>query len=398
MKIAYFDCFAGASGDMILGALLDAGLSLDALNAELGKLPLSGYQLSAQRAQRGPIAGTQVIITTPTDEHGRSLDQILGLIGSSDLSEETKEQSAAIFQRLGAAEAKVHGIPVEEVHFHELGAMDTILDIVGAVSGLHLLGVEAVFASPFPTGTGTVRSAHGVLPVPAPATLELLAMARAPLQPSADASLGELVTPTGAAIITTLASFQQPRMSLERVGYGVGAREIAALPNVLRLWLSQAIEPEHERDILLLQTNIDDMNPELYGYVMERLFDRGAYDVWFTPIQMKKNRPATMLSVLAPAAAEGTVVETILRETSTLGVRVQRVNRHVAKRDVLQFESSLGQARVKLKFLGEAILGVAPEYEDCHRLALEHGLPLQEVYRIVASEARTKHLGNGAER
>jgi hypothetical protein len=325
------------------------------------------------------------------------LHQILGLIANSSLPVETKEQSANIFRRLGEAEAKVHGIPIEEVHFHELGAVDTIVDIVGAVSGLRLLGIEAIFASPLPTGAGTVRSAHGTLPLPAPATLELLALAHAPLQPSADLSLGELLTPTGAAIITTLATFQQPRMYLERVGYGVGSREIAAIPNMLRLWLGEAIEPEHRQDLLLLQTNIDDMNPELYGYVMERLFDRGALDVWFTPIQMKKNRPATMLSVLAPAEVEGMMVETILRETSTLGIRVQKVDRHEAKRDVLQFESSLGPVRVKLKLLGEAIVGVAPEYEDCRRLALKRGLPLQEVYRLVAVEARAKHLGKTRE-
>jgi len=376
---------------MILGALLDADLSLDALNAELNKLPLTGYEIVVQRAHRGPIAGTQVMVQIASSQlQRRSLAQILSLISNSNLSEEIKEESTAIFQRLGQAEAKVHGISIEEVHFHELGAVDTIVDIVGAVCGLRLLGIEGVFSSPFPGSAGTVTSAHGVLPLPAPATLELLAMARAPLQPQADVLLGELLTPTGAAIITTLASFRQPRMYLERVGYGVGAREMEALPNVLRLWLGEAIEPERGSSLLLLQTNIDDMNPELYGYVMERLFERGAYDVWFTPIQMKKNRPATMLSVLALAEVEEAVLETIMSETSTLGVRVQRVDRHEAKRDVLEFESSLGQVRVKLKLLGENILGVAPEYEDCRRLALEHGLPLQEVYRVVASEARAR--------
>ncbi len=391
MKIAYFDCFAGASGDMILGALLNAGLSLDALRAELGKLPLTGYEITAQRAHRGPIAGTQVTVQIASSQsQRRSLAEILSLISNSSLSEETREQSSAIFQRLGQAEAKVHGISIEDVHFHELGAVDTIVDIVGAVCGLRLLGIQGVFSSPFPGGAGTVTSSHGALPVPAPATLELLAMARAPLQTSADASWGELLTPTGAAVITTLASFQQPRMYLERVGYGVGAREMEALPNVLRLWLGEAIEPERGDSLVLLETNIDDMIPELYGYVMERLFERGAYDVWFTPIQMKKNRPATMLSVLTPAGAEAMVLETIMRETSTLGVRIQRVDRHEAKRDVLEFESSLGQVRVKLKVFGEAIVGVAPEYEDCRRLALERGLPLQEVYRTVATEARTK--------
>lgn len=387
MKIAYFDCFAGISGDMILGALVDGGLSVEALTTELAKLPLGGYQVVAQQAQRGALTGTQV--TVNLEERGpqrRSLAQILSLISSSDLPDRVKEQGIAIFKRLADAEAKVHRLPSDEVHFHEVGAVDAIVDILGAVIGLHLLGAEVIYASPLSYGGGTVSTSHGILPVPAPATLELLAMARAPLRPASDSSQGELVTPTGAAIITTLASFQQPTLILERIGYGVGAREIPTIPNVLRIWIGQGL-PSRDEGLLLLETNIDNMNPELYGYVLERLFERGACDVWFTPIQMKKNRPATMLSVLAPVEAEGAMIETILSETSTLGVRVLPVKRHESEREVIEVKTSLGAVAVKLKRMGGAILGIAPEFEICHRLALEHGLPLQEVYRIVASEA-----------
>lgn len=395
MKIAYFDCFAGAGGDMILGALVDAGLSIEALAAELSKLPLSGYRLSAQGAQREALGGTQVIVAL--DEavkapEQRSLGQILDLIAASSLPPRVREQGSAIFSRLAAAEAKVHRIPADAVHFHELGAVDAIVDVMGAVTALNLLGVEQVFASALPSGGGEVDTDHGTLPLPAPATLELLAMAKAPLRPFIDPTAGELVTPTAAAIITTLASFQQPSLILERIGYGVGARELANLPNMLRVWLGETATPK-ELGLLLLETNIDDMNPELYSYILERLFEHGACDVWLTPIQMKKNRPAVMLSVLAPHEAEGELVETILRETSTLGIRAHPVQRHELERGLVQVDTSLGKVGVKLKHFHDAPVSVAPEYEECRRLALEHGLPLQEVYRIVTLEASVALLG-----
>lgn len=380
MNIAYLDCFAGAGGDMLLGALIDIGLPLSELASELCKLPLTGYELRAEKAQCGPLTGTKVTVALAEaqEKEHRSLSQILDIIAASELPQPVKGQGARIFSRLAEAEAKVHGITVEEVHFHEVGAVDAIVDVMGVVLGFHLLGVEAVFASVLPLGYGTTDTAHGSLPLPAPATLELLAMSGAPVRPEAEA--GELVTPTAAAIITTLASFHCPPFTLQRIGYGVGAR------HVLRLWLGQTTEVTTP-ELLLLQTNIDDMNPELYGYVMERLFAQGALDVWFIPIQMKKNRPAVTLCVLASAQAEGALIETILRETSTLGVRVQAVGRRQAEREVVEIETSLGRAAVKLKRLQGSPVAVVPEYEDCRRLALEHSLPLQEVYRIVFSAA-----------
>lgn len=392
MRIGYFNCFSGVSGDMILGALLDAGLSLDSLTAELARLPLSGYRISAQPASRGVITGTQAIVAVDerAREH-RGIKDILSLVENSELSQRAKERSAIIFNRLATAEAKVHRVPIEEVHFHELGAIDAIVDVVGAVIGLELLGIEALFCSPLPAGSGTVQTEHGVIPVPAPATLELIATSSAPIQATPSPGLGELVTPTGAAIVTTLASFESPTLSLERIGYGVGSRELAAMPNVLPFWIGESTA--EERQLLLLETNIDDMSPELHGYVMEQLFEQGALDVWFTPIQMKKNRPAVMLSVLAPPEAEGKIVDTLLRETSTLGLRRQMVGRHESEREIVAFDSSLGRVMVKVKRFRGARIGLSPEFEDCRRLAQEHGLPLQDVYRIITAEASAQLLG-----
>ena len=389
MRIGYLDCFSGISGDMLLGAIIDAGLPLDSLLAELARLPLGGYRISAQRERRGIITGTRVMVIVEGGAPQRDLKKILNLIGRSDLSETVKQRSSLIFERLGAAEAKVHQVPIEKVHFHEVGAVDAIVDVVGAVLGLELLGIETLFSSPLPSGCGTVESEQGVIRIPAPATLELIAASAAPIRPTPSPELGELVTPTGAAIVTTLATFDRPSLSLERIGYGVGARELATMPNVLPLWVGQRSE---EQSLLLVETNIDDMSPELHGYIMELLLGRGALDVWFTPIQMKKNRPAVMLSVLAPAEAEGEMVETLFRETSTLGLRVNRVQRHECEREMLPFDSSLGRVMVKVKRFGGARVALSPEYEDCRRLAQQHSLPLHEVYRIVTTEASAKFL------
>lgn len=392
MKAAFFDCFAGASGDMILGALVDAGLPLADLAQALATLPMSGYELRAQSAKRGPIAGTKVdvVLEGGRRQPRRTLNDVLAIIAQGQLPPLVRERASAIFRRLAAAEGKAHGIPETEVHFHEVGAVDAIVDVTGAVLGLHLLGVEAVYASPLPAGDGMVRAAHGALPVPAPATLELMALAGAPLRPSpaGHENLGEMVTPTAAAILTTLATFRQPELTLERIGYGIGTREHPTLPNVLRLWLGQEVRTGATREVLLLETNIDDMNPEVYGYLLERLLEQGAYDVWFTPIQMKKNRPGTILSVLCSPERQTALLETVLRETSTLGVRIQTLRRQEAEREVVRMQTELGEVAVKLKRLGGQTVSVAPEYEDCRRLALQHKLPIREVYRRIEAAAR----------
>ena len=388
-SVAYLDCFSGVSGDMLLGALIDAGVEPDALRAELAKLPLTGYTLETSRTQRAGLAATQAgVRLEEAKQPHRGLADIVALIDASELPAADKERGAAVFRRLAAAEARVHGVEVDAVEFHEVGAVDAIVDVMGAVAGLRLLGVEQLACSPLPAGGGVARSAHGELPVPAPATLELLAEAGAPFAAGPDAAV-ELVTPTGAAIVCELATFARPAMAVRAVGYGAGARDTEGRPNVLRLWLGEALAGR-PATMLLVETNIDDMSPELFAYAQERLFEAGAADVWFAPVQMKKNRPGVMLSVLCSIASEDAVVDVLLRETSTLGVRVREVVRHEAERESLEFESSLGPAAVKVKRLPGRPPSIAPEYEACARLARERGLPLPEVYRLVAEEARAR--------
>ncbi|MDP2661129.1 MAG: nickel pincer cofactor biosynthesis protein LarC [Dehalococcoidia bacterium] len=391
MKAAYFDCFAGASGDMILGALLDAGLTLESLTSGLAHLPLEDYRIRSQPARRGAISGTQALVEVGKEQRF-SPDDILGLLASSSLPAPVKEQATLIFLRLAAAEAHIHGhLHGAEVPFHEVGAVDAVVDVVGSVLGLHLLGVQKVFAAPFPSGGGMVESSHGTLPIPAPATLELIASSGAPVRPTRLGGLPqvEMVTPTGAAILTTLAAFQEPALRLERVGYGIGARDLGAFPNVLPLWLGDTVEDTGGK-LYLLETNIDDCSPEVLGYVMERLLAQGAKDAWFTPIQMKKNRPAVMVSALVAGDTQTAAIQTLLAETSTLGVRVQTIRRHEAQREQMRFSTSLGEVRVKIKKLAGEVTGVYPEFDDCRRLSLERDLPLQEVYRIIEREAREK--------
>ena len=393
-SIAYLDCFSGISGDMLLGALVDAGLAPDELRAELAKLPLTGYRLDSEKTQRAGLAATQVTVVLEeaaqasprsVETTHRRLPDILALIEGSGLPAEDKERGGRVFRALAQAEAQVHGTEPDAVEFHEVGAVDAIVDVMGAVAGLRLLDIETLYCSPLPAGGGTARGAHGELPVPAPATLALLAQAGAPIAGNPDGEI-ELVTPTGAAIATTLARFERPAMTVRAVGYGAGAREVAERPNVLRLWLGEPLA-SRAATMLLIETNIDDMNPELYAYAQERLFEAGAADVWYTPIQMKKNRPGILLSVLCSVDREAEIAVLLLSETSTLGLRVQEVARHEAERETLEFQSSLGPAAVKVKRLPKQPPAVAPEYEACARLARERRMPLAEVYRIVQAEA-----------
>jgi uncharacterized protein (TIGR00299 family) protein len=389
-KVAYFDCFSGCSGDMVLGALIDAGLPLKMLEKGLGSLAVQGYKLSAKKVRRSTVTATKltVIMNETEAQPARSLEDILKLIGASKLPKKVKNTASAIFQRLGEAESRIHGVPLGKVHFHEIGAVDSIIDIVGVAFGLDVLKIERFSSSPLPLGSGTISTAHGILPVPAPATLRLIAMANAPIVDFRKQPQAELVTPTGAAIVTTLASFDRPGMTIEKVGYGAGTKDFEAWPNVMRIWIGEEIEPAGSEDLVLLETNIDDMNPEIYGYLMERLFTVQALDVWFTPIQMKKNRPAVMLSVLAPRHAEFDLTQTIMRETSTLGIRVSPAFRHIAEREIVEFDSALGHTKAKVKrFMGD-ILSIHPEYEECRRIALKRNVSLQEVYRIIETEAR----------
>jgi uncharacterized protein (TIGR00299 family) protein len=387
-KVVYLDCNSGASGDMILAALVDAGLPLAALRRELASLPLRGYRLYARRVHRGGLAATQVRVAVSGRQPARTLADITAIIDGSSLPVEDREKGKTIFRRLVEAEAKAHGQQPAQTQLHEVGAVDAIVDVMGAVAGFRLLGVEDVFASALALGSGVTRAG---LPLPAPATLALVSGAGAPVQPPRSPDEGELLTPTGAAIITTQAHFQRPLMVVEAVGSGAGARDIPGWPNILRVWLGSVaapVEPESEPTMLQVETNVDDMNPEIVAYVQERLLAAGAADVWLTPVQMKKGRPGVMLSVLCPHEAEDRVVAFLLRETSTLGVRLRDVRRREAEREVVEFESSLGPAQVKVKRLPDESPRLAPEYEVCRRLAETSGKPLADVYRIVQAEAQ----------
>jgi uncharacterized protein (TIGR00299 family) protein len=383
-RIAYLDCFSGVSGDMLLGALLDSGVSLEGLRGELRRLPLTGYRLDAARVTKGGLAATEATVTVDEAQSPRALADVVGIIEGSSLPAGDRESGSKVFRRLAEAEAKVHGETVETAHLHDVGAVDAVVDVMGTIAGLRLLGVEELRCSPLPGPGGTVGGPHGKLPAPAPATLELLSRVKAPLR-APDTVEGELVTPTGAAIVTTLARFGRPEMTLEGIGYGAGARDLPDRPNVLRLWLGESAAAP-TRPVLLIETNIDDMTGEMLGYVVERLMAEGAADAWLTPVQMKKNRPGVVLSVICFEQREEALARLILRETSTLGVRVRPVQRWEAEREVLEFESSLGLAAVKVKRLEGEPPTVAPEYEACKRLAAASGLPLAEVYRIVQAE------------
>ncbi len=381
---------------MILGALIDVGVSKEVLEQELSKLSVRGFSLNCSKGSRGGVTGTHLSVAL--DEEGRRRrgpQDFLALVEDSRLSPEVKGQASDVFRRLGEAEARTHKSPLQEVHFHELGTLDTLVDVVGAIAGLELLGVKRVYSSSLPSGTGLIKSGHGLLPVPAPATMQLMAMARASITPPPPGvtDAGEMVTPTGAAIITTLASFRQPPMTLERIGYGLGTRDSAHYPNVLAIWLGDEPPQEPEGPLLLLETNIDDMSPQVFGYVQERLFELGALDVWFAPIQMKKNRPGVILSVLIPSSLETRAVEMVLRETSTLGIRVRPVHRHEAQREVVEVGTSLGMVKVKVKRLGDRAVSLSPEYEDCRGIALVRDMSLQEVLRRVTQEASDRLLG-----
>ena len=395
--IAYFDCFSGASGDMLLGSLLDAGLALEALQADLACLAVAGYRLEAQRVTRHGLSGTHLRVhIEPGERPARTLPAIERILDDSDLPEQLRARSLSVLRRLAQAEAAVHGVGVEQVHFHELGAVDTLVDVVGFVCALERLGITAVYCSPLPLGGGTVHTEHGRLPVPAPATLALLAQAGAPTRPSPIQA--ELLTPTGAALLTEFATFTQPAMTIHTVGYGFGTKEFGPAegaaqgwPNALRVWLgeSQSAAPSAESDqVVLLATNLDNVTGETLGYLLDLLLDAGALDVWFTPIQMKKNRPATLLSVLSQPEHADSLAALLLRETPTLGVRRQLLSRTKAGRELRQVETPWGPVHVKVKLLSGQAIAASPEYDDCARLAAQVGVPLSEVMDAARQAAK----------
>lgn len=381
MRIAYFDPFSGASGDMILGALVDAGVEVAALRSRLGALELSGYELRADRVSQHGIHGTRVTVDTTEEQPTRDWSAIRTLIEQSSLDDPVRAASLTVFRALAEAEAHVHGVSLEDVHFHEVGGVDAIVDICGACIGLAMLGVEAVFSGPPRLGAGFARSAHGVIPIPAPATMQLLGRAHAPVAPptslTADVS-AELLTPTGAALLTALATFQQPSYAPAAIGYGFGQRELP-WPNALRLIIGDTADAAGDGEVVL-ETNLDDLNPQFYELLMERLFAAGALDAWLSPITMKKGRPATRLSVLGGVATRQHLEDVLIRNSSTLGIRVTTVERTKAARRREVATTRWGDVRLKLRFWQGQVIDVMPEYDDCVAIARANEIPLREVW------------------
>jgi uncharacterized protein (TIGR00299 family) protein len=421
-RILYFDCFSGVSGDMTLGALIDAGLPLADLTRALGTLAVPGLQITAERVLRAGVSATKFSVREhtapsrsgtvahahdrhhhshpphdshpshdshpPQDSHPphpphhshRSLSEIFALIDTSALSLAGRERAKAMFQRLGEAEAAIHQMPVEKVHLHEVGALDSIVDIVGAVFALEWAGADRIVSSPLNVGSGTVPSAHGVLPVPAPATVRLLGDAPIYAGPVAH----ELVTPTGALIVSTYASAfgPIPPMTIERVGYGAGERDHPDRPNVLRVLIGQGADGALTDRVVMIECEIDDMNPQIFGVVMDRLYAAGALEVFYAPVQMKKNRPGTLVTVIAPPSRRRQVAEVIFHETTTIGLRYYEVDRECLAREVVSVETKIGAVRVKVSTRDGRVMNAVPEFEDCAALAAAHNLPVKEVQAL----------------
>ncbi|MDQ2886168.1 MAG: nickel pincer cofactor biosynthesis protein LarC [Chloroflexota bacterium] len=397
-KIAYLDCHSGISGDMFLGALLDVGLSLDVLKHGLAALPVKDYQLTLDAYEDKGIRGSRFdVLLAEKEQPARHFSAIAALLESSTLPTRVREMALAIFRCLAEAEATVHGTSIEEVHFHEVGAIDAIVDITGAAIGIEALGIEQIYASSLPLTSGHVKTAHGLLPVPAPATLEILRRVAAPWRPAPIE--GELVTPTGAAILATLARFETPTITIEQVGYGFGQKRLP-WPNCLRLCLGHAQYASDAGDevpdsdwVTVIETHIDNMSGELLGGLMERLLAEGVLDVSYSPLQMKKNRPATLVTILCRPEDGERIAGIVLRETDTLGVRMQQVQRRKAQRAQQRIVTPLGPLLVKVKRLGTRIISAAPEYEECRRIANERHLPLEQVYEVAQEAAKALIIG-----
>ena len=433
MRIAYLDCFSGISGDMFLGALIDAGVAPEIFERAVDALAV-GAKLEISRVNRSGITATKVDVIVrgerdspransasathehthgsghrhehshddahghhhhtveqnPVHHHGRGLVEIRDIIRKAAISESAKKVAICIFEKLGAAESKIHNIPIEKIHFHEVGAVDALVDITCAAVGAEALGVDEIICSPLNVGGGTINCAHGTSPVPAPATVELLT--GAPV--FASGLQAELVTPTGAAIVRTLATrfASFPEMKIEKAGYGAGTRDFAGHANVLRITIGESASKTaantSQETIAILEANLDDLNPQVFGYLMDRLFEAGALDVFGTPVQMKKNRPGTVLTVLAKLDDADKLAQIIFAETTTLGVRRREENRHVLARKWQTVSTKFGEVRIKIASLNGTVSSYAPEYEDCRRIAVDHRVPL----KLVMQEAVQKYL------
>jgi hypothetical protein len=396
MRTLYFDCFAGISGDMTLGALVAAGVDARELKERLALLDVPGYEIEFETVDRSGISATRAVVRlTKEEKHHRHLKDIEKIIGGSRLGDSVKERALKIFGRLAEAEARVHNVPVERIHFHEVGAVDAIVDVVGACIGFELLGVERFVSSALHVGSGTVEMAHGRFPVPPPAVAELLR--DVPIY-STDIK-GELVTPTGAAIVATVCEDfgAMPLMRVGATGYGAGTREYKNFPNVLRVLVGEAegeaaARPgegtEADEELLMLETNVDDVSPQVLGHLLELALARGALDCYFTPVQMKKNRPGVLVSILCRASEREVLTGLLFEETPTLGVRTHAVRRRALEREAVTVETEFGTIAVKVARRAGRVLGATPEFEECRAAALAHGVPLRDVQEAARAAFR----------
>ena len=381
-NVAYFDCFSGISGDMIIGALIDAGLNFSDFQKELTKLKPLRYQITQRKLLKNHIAATKFDVVDKGETKYRNVQELNAIVENSDFSDNTKELAKAIFLKIANAEAIIHNKPLEAVHFHEIGAIDTVIDVIGCLVGLNLLGITKVICSRINVGSGFVQCAHGTFPVPAPATAELLK--GLPVYSTNVAS--ELVTPTGAAIVSTLAdSFGEfPELIIEKIGYGAGTKHLEH-PNVLRVFLGQVVSNQgvNNEFISIIVTNIDDMNPQLYEHLIDTLLQNGALDVYLTPILMKKNRPALELTVLLDSVHEDRIIRLIFKETTSIGLRIRQEKRKKLDREFIEKNTKYGKIKFKYSKLEGEIVNMAPEYEDCKRIAKQKNIPLKQVYQEV---------------
>lgn len=392
MRVAYLDCFSGISGDMMLGALLDCGFPESELRQGLSRLPVHGYRLEVSRQKRAGLEGTRVeVVVEEGHQPHRDYGQIRALVEEARLPERVRDLAAKIFLCIAEAEARVHGVAPDHVHFHEVGAVDSIVDVVGVALGVEALGIEKAFVSDLPLGSGWVRCAHGVLPVPAPATTEILKGMRVKKDHPVE---GELVTPTGAAIAAVLsegASGCPPPMRIEKVGYGAGSRDDPMYPNLLRVWLGQTSVGAERDDVRVVECQIDDLSPEIFPYLVERLLEAGALDVALVPVQMKKGRPGMLVQVVSGPVVDQRLLEVLFSETTTLGVRIFGAERVKLRRWAERLETDLGPVAVKAcEGPGLEAVELRPEHEECRRLAREKGLPLRAVYEEILWAARSR--------
>ena len=391
MKILYFDCFSGVSGNMILGAMVDAGIDIKALKKELKKLDLHSYSLKVSKVKRKGIKGTKVdvIVDKKKHLHHTHYKDIKRLIERSKLSKKIKEDSLAIFKDIAEAEAKIHRTSVDNVHFHEVGAVDSIVDVVGASICISLLNSDITLSSPINTGKGMVKTEHGLLPVPAPATTEML---KGFPSYSSDIEF-ELATPTGVGIITAMAKASNtiPVMKTNVIGYGAGSKDFSDSPNLLRIMIGEGYSPSEQDSITVIESNIDDMNPQFYDHIMNRIFDAGALDVFLTPIIMKKNRPAVKITLLSDNDNVNKLADILLKETTSFGLRMYKTERIKLEKEIKTVKTEYGSTKVKIGKKNGKIINIAPEYEDCKRIANERGISIREVYEKVKSATRIKN-------